>query len=129
VWRWQVRHAQAGVDGLMHDKTRPPGRTRMPTSTVAKVMALTCAEPQEQSTHCADRAMAKAIGISPPVQRNRVAHRLQAHRMRTSSQRASARGGMADERGREAMPVVRVGWALRVTSVARLRPGCQARRP
>jgi hypothetical protein len=29
VWRWQVRYAQAGVDGLLHDKTRPPGRAPM----------------------------------------------------------------------------------------------------
>jgi transposase-like protein len=25
VWRWQKRFAEAGVDGLLRDKTRPPG--------------------------------------------------------------------------------------------------------
>ena len=25
VWRWQVRYAEQGVDGLLRDKTRKPG--------------------------------------------------------------------------------------------------------
>ena len=28
VWRWQQRFAEAGVDGLVHDKTRKPGSRR-----------------------------------------------------------------------------------------------------
>ncbi|WP_146206587.1 helix-turn-helix domain-containing protein, partial [Azospirillum sp. Sp 7] len=42
VWRWQVRYAEQGVDGLLRDKTRKPGRAPLPTTTVAKVLALTC---------------------------------------------------------------------------------------
>ena len=41
VWRWQKRYAEAGVEGLLRDKTRPPGRTPVPTATVAQVLALT----------------------------------------------------------------------------------------
>ena len=26
VWRWQARFAAEGVDGLLRDKTRPPGK-------------------------------------------------------------------------------------------------------
>ena len=26
VWRWQVRFAEAGIDGLVRDKTRKPGK-------------------------------------------------------------------------------------------------------
>ena len=26
VWRWQRRFAEAGVDGLLHDATRKPGK-------------------------------------------------------------------------------------------------------
>ena len=26
VWRWQRRYAEEGVEGLLRDKTRPPGR-------------------------------------------------------------------------------------------------------
>ncbi len=28
VWRWQQRFAEEGVEGLLRDKTRPPGKTR-----------------------------------------------------------------------------------------------------
>jgi transposase len=30
VWRWQQRFAEAGVDGLLRDKTRQPGKPRTP---------------------------------------------------------------------------------------------------
>jgi len=84
VWRWQVRYAQAGVDGLLRDKTRPPGRAPIPTATVAKVLALTCSAPRGQATHWTGRAMAQANGISlRSVQRIWDAHRLQPHRLRT----------------------------------------------
>ena len=41
VWRWQKRYAEAGVEGLLRDKTRPPGKAPVPTATVARVLALT----------------------------------------------------------------------------------------
>ncbi len=28
VWRWQTRFMEAGVDGLLRDKTRPRGHCR-----------------------------------------------------------------------------------------------------
>jgi transposase len=84
VWRWQARYAQAGVDGLLRDKTRPPGRTPVPIETMAQVLALTCSRPPGQATHWTGRAMAKATGISlRSVQRIWDAHRLQPHRLRT----------------------------------------------
>src|SRR5512144_2982900 len=39
VWRWQQRFAEAGVDGLLRDKTRKPGKPRLSAETVAKVLA------------------------------------------------------------------------------------------
>jgi hypothetical protein len=45
VWRWQQRFAEEGVEGLLHDKTRPPGKAPLPPETVAQVLALTCSEP------------------------------------------------------------------------------------
>jgi hypothetical protein len=36
---------RTGVDGLLRDKTRKPGRARLPAATVARVLALTCSEP------------------------------------------------------------------------------------
>jgi transposase len=84
VWRWQARYAEQGVDELLRDKTRKPGRARLPTATVARVLALTCSEPPGAVTHWTGRAMAKAVGISlRAVQRIWEASRLQPHRLRT----------------------------------------------
>jgi hypothetical protein len=84
VWRWQARYAQAGVDALLHDKTRPPGWAPVPTATVAKVLALTCSKPSGKATHWTGRAMARASGISlRSVQRIWDARRLQPYRLRT----------------------------------------------
>src|SRR3954469_24501192 len=83
VWRWQKRYAEAGVEGLLRDKTRPPGKP-VPTATVARVLALTQSEPLGEATHWTGRAMAKAVGLSlRAVQRIWEAHRLQPHRIRT----------------------------------------------
>src|SRR3981189_549346 len=84
VWRWQRRYADAGVDGLLRDKTRPPGKEPVPTATVAKVLALTCGEPTGEATHWTGRAMAKAVGLSlRPGKRIWQAQHLQPHRIRT----------------------------------------------
>jgi transposase len=84
VWRWQRRYAEQGVEGLLRDKTRPPGTPPVPIATVAKVLALTCAEPPGETTHWTGRAMAKAVGLSlRTIQRIWEAHRLQPHRIRT----------------------------------------------
>jgi transposase len=84
VWRWQRRYAEAGVEGLLRDKTRRPGKAPLPQTTVARVLALTCTEPPGTATQWTGRAMAKAVGISRrSVQRTWEAHRLQPHRWRT----------------------------------------------
>ena len=64
VWRWQQRYAEAGVEGLLRDKTRKPGKTPIAAQTTARVVALTCTTPPHQATHWTGRAMAKAVGIS-----------------------------------------------------------------
>jgi transposase len=84
VWRWQRRFAEAGVDGLLRDATRKPGKTPLGDPTVHRVVALTCAEPPGEATQWTGRAMAKTAGISlRSVQRIWQAHRLQPHRIRT----------------------------------------------
>ena len=84
VWRWQRRYAEAGVDGLLCDKTRPPGKKPVPIETVNKVLALTCGEPPGEMTHWTGRAMAKTVGLSlHTVQRIWQTSRLQPHRLRT----------------------------------------------
>ena len=84
VWRWQQRFAESGVEGLLRDRTRKPGKAPIAAELTARVVALTCAEPPHQATHWTGRAMAKAIGISlGSVQRIWRAHNLQPHRLRT----------------------------------------------
>ena len=84
VWRWQQRYGEEGVDGLLRDKTRPPGKPTLPPATIARVLSLTCSEPPGAATHWTGRAMARAVGISlRTVQRIWQAHRLQPHRIRT----------------------------------------------
>ena len=84
VWRWQQRFAESGVEGLLRDKTRKPGKTPIAAETTAQLVELTCTAPPHQATHWTGRAMAKAIGISVgSVQRIWRAHKLQPHRLRT----------------------------------------------
>ncbi len=48
VWRWQQRFAEGGVDGLLHDKTRPPRTPPMPPDVAARVVTPTCGSPPHQ---------------------------------------------------------------------------------
>jgi transposase len=84
VWRWQRRFVEAGVEGLLHEATRKPGKAPLSEQTVQRVVALTCAQPPGEATQWTGRAMARAAGISlRSVQRIWQAHRLQPHRIRT----------------------------------------------
>src|SRR5262249_37403695 len=78
------RYAEAGVEGLLRDKTRKPGKAPIAAEITARVVALTCTAPPHQATHWTGRAMAKATGVSRrPVQRICRAYQLQPHRIRT----------------------------------------------
>ena len=84
VWRWQRRFAEAGVEGLLRDATRKPGKAPLGDVVVRRVVTLTCAEPPGEATHWTGRAMARHSGISlRSVQRIWAAHDLQPHRIRT----------------------------------------------
>ena len=84
VWRWQERFADAGVDGLLRDKTRPPRIPALERDVVDRVVALTLNEaPPREATHWTGAMMAEAAGISvSSVQRIWRAHGLAPHRMR-----------------------------------------------
>src|SRR5690242_2066987 len=41
VWRWQQRFAKTGVEGLLRDQTRKPGKPPIAAETTARVVALT----------------------------------------------------------------------------------------
>jgi transposase len=83
VWRWQERFMQAGVDGLLRDKTRPSRIPPLGPEVAERVVALTLAEPPGETTHWTAAAMARTVGISvSSVQRIWRSHGLQPHRMR-----------------------------------------------
>ncbi len=83
VWRWQERFAVAGVDGLLEDKTRPPGKVPVADERVAQVVRLTQESPPHEATHWTARAMAKAVGLAvATVQKIWKAHGLAPHRWR-----------------------------------------------
>ena len=84
VWRWQRHYAEGGVDRLLREGSRKPGKAPVAVATVAKVLALTSADPPAETTHWTGRAMAKAVNLSlRTVQRIWGAHKLQPHRWRT----------------------------------------------
>jgi transposase len=73
----------AGVDGLLHDKTRPSRVPPLPAGVVERVIALTRSDPPGETTHWTGAAMAEAAGISvSSVQRIWRSHGLQPHRVR-----------------------------------------------
>jgi Homeodomain-like domain len=64
VWRWQQRFMAEGVDGLLRDQTRKPGKPPLPAATVQKVIDLVTGPPPGEATHWTGRMLARAVGIS-----------------------------------------------------------------
>ena len=84
VWRWQERFMREGVEGLLRDKTRLPGKKPLAAETVRRVVDLALGPPPGETTHWTGRMLAKAAGVSlRSVQRILDAHQLAPHRIRT----------------------------------------------
>ena len=64
VWRWQARFMAEGVDGLLREKTRPPGIPKTAPDKAAEVIRLTQGPPPPDATHWTLRAMAKVVGLA-----------------------------------------------------------------
>jgi transposase len=83
VWRWQERFMTDGVEGLLSDKSRPPGIAPITADRTAEIVRLTLAPPPREATHWTLRAMAKVAGIAAStVQSIWKAHGLTPHRWR-----------------------------------------------
>ena len=83
VWRWQERFMREGVDGLLRDKTRPPGKAPIAPGRVAEIVRLTHTPPPRDATHWTLRAMAKVAGVAASTVRTIwQAHGLAPHRWR-----------------------------------------------
>jgi len=84
VWRWQERFMAEGVEGLLRDRTRPPGKAPVPLDRTAEIVRLTLAPPPHEATHWTARAMAKTSGLAvSTVQKIWKAHGLAPHRWRS----------------------------------------------
>ena len=57
---WRRRFIEAGVDGLLRDKTRKPGRAPVPVA--ARLIERTLGEPPGETTPWTSRAVAKVAG-------------------------------------------------------------------
>ena len=83
LWRWQERFMQTGVEGLLHDRTRPSRVPPLPPAIGERVVALTQSDPPGETTHWTAVAMAGLVRISvSSVQRIWRSHGLQPHRVR-----------------------------------------------
>jgi hypothetical protein len=77
VWRCQERFMQAGVDGLLRDKTRPSRIPPLGEQVCDRVVALTLTDPPGEITQWTAAAMATASEISvSSVQHTSRAHGL-----------------------------------------------------
>jgi transposase len=84
VRRWRRRYAAKGVEGLLKDATRPPGRKPLGQRKIKQVVDLTLHEKPPNATHWSVRTMAARVGIGPStVHEIWKAHGLKPHLTRT----------------------------------------------
>src|SRR5277367_5376771 len=84
VRRWRRRYASKGVDGLLKDATRPPGRKPLTARKINQVVNLTLNEKPPDATHWSERMMAARVGIAPSsVHKIWAAHGLKPHLTKT----------------------------------------------
>jgi transposase len=80
VWRWLEYFAEAGVEGLVEGRSKPPGRKPISAAIKLKIVEKTVKERPLNATHWSVRTMAKAMGIShTSVQRIWAEHDLKPH--------------------------------------------------
>src|SRR5580693_9395382 len=65
VRRWRRRYVAKGVDGLLKDATRPPGRKPLTARKIKQDVDLTLNEKPPNATHWSERTMAARAGIAP----------------------------------------------------------------
>ncbi len=84
VWRWQNRYLAQGVDGLLRDKPRGPGKPALNNQVKLLVLTKTMRETPANATHWSVRTMAKAVGIGhSSVHRIWAEHGLKPHLVST----------------------------------------------
>src|SRR5207253_884412 len=71
VWRWQARFMEAGVEGLLRDKTRPARVPKLPEEIAERIVALTLGEPPGETTLFAAFDVLEGKVIGRCMQRHR----------------------------------------------------------
>ena len=64
VWRWRDRFLAEGVDGLLRDATRPPGKKPIGEDRVTAAIDLAMSPPPEHARHWTVRALADKTGMA-----------------------------------------------------------------
>ncbi len=83
VWRWRDRFLAAGVDGLLSDATRPPGKAPVPEDTVQALIARAMSPPPANRSHWTLKELAATQDLSiSTVHRILARHGLKPHRVR-----------------------------------------------
>ncbi len=62
IWRWWDRFLDEGVEGLLHDATRPPGKKPISEDKAQAVADLAISSPPQHASYWTLRAIAKEIG-------------------------------------------------------------------
>ena len=84
VWNWPKRFLEAGVAGLLKDKSKKPGKAPLSAKVKARVVEMVATGRPPNATHWSLRMLAKANGISVrSVQRILAEHGLKPHLTRT----------------------------------------------
>jgi hypothetical protein len=64
VWRWQERFMREGLEGLLRDKTRKPGKKPLPAATVQHVVDLALGPPPGEATHWSGRMLVELLNLT-----------------------------------------------------------------
>jgi transposase len=81
------RYNACGIDALLRDKTRKPGKEPISNKIKTEICRLACNEKPNDETHWSYGALAKRVGIS----HNSVKLILQEHGLKLRGQRAARR--------------------------------------
>jgi transposase len=84
VWRWREYFAEAGVEGLVKGRSKPPGKRPIGAAIKLKIVEKTVRERPANATHWSVRTMAEEMGIShTSVQRIWAEHGLKPHQVKS----------------------------------------------
>ena len=95
VWRWRDRFLAEGVDGLLRDATRPPGKKPIKEDKVKAPVDLAMSPPPAHARHWTLKALAGEIGgMEATTVRNILRrHGLKPHQVKTSHDGRIGNGG------------------------------------